>query len=83
MSTLDLEDKIQINISDTGIGISEDKIGTLFSLDENKSTLGTDRERGSGLGLVLVNEFMQSNQGSIHIDSTPAGTNVHLILPKP
>tara|TARA_R110002049_G_scaffold85844_1_gene218250 strand:+ start:1719 stop:3014 length:1296 start_codon:yes stop_codon:yes gene_type:complete len=80
--TLDVEDKVQITIKDTGIGISKEKIETLFLLQENKSTLGTDRERGTGLGLVLVNEFMLLNNGSIHIDSSKAGTSIQLLLPK-
>ncbi len=81
VSTNEIEDKVQITIKDTGIGISKEKIETLFSLQKNRSTLGTDRERGSGLGLVLVNDFMRLNKGSIHIDSSKAGTSVQLLLP--
>ena len=82
VSTIDIENNVQVIIKDTGVGISPEKIKTLFSLQENKSTLGTDRERGSGLGLVLVNEFMILNKGSISIDSSKEGTNVQLLLPK-
>ena len=82
VSTMDIENKVQVIIKDTGVGISPEKIKTLFSLQENKSTLGTDRERGSGLGLVLVNEFMILNKGSISIDSSKEGTSVQLLLPK-
>ncbi len=72
---------IKVNISDTGIGISKEKIETLFYLQKNKSTLGTNRERGSGLGLVLVKEFIQLNNGSITICSSDKGTSVQLLLP--
>lgn len=82
ISTSDIEDKVQITIKDTGIGMDHEKIQTLFSLQENKSTLGTDRERGSGLGLVLVNEFMLLNKGTINIDSSKAGTSIQLLLPR-
>ena len=78
----DTESGVQITIKDTGIGISKEKIETLFTLQENKSTQGTDRERGSGLGLVLVNEFMQLNNGSISIESSKEGTTIQLLLPK-
>lgn len=82
VSTNDIEDKVQITIKDTGIGMDHEKIKTLFSLQENKSTLGTDREKGSGLGLVLVNEFMLLNKGTIRIDSSKAGTSIQLLLPR-
>ncbi|TVZ26913.1 signal transduction histidine kinase [Gillisia sp. Hel_I_86] len=82
VSTNDIEDNVQITIKDTGIGMDHEKIETLFSLQENKSTLGTDREKGSGLGLVLVNEFMLLNKGTINIESSKAGTSIHLLLPR-
>jgi len=82
VSTSDTEGGVQITIKDSGIGISKEKIATLFTLQENKSTLGTDRERGSGLGLVLVNEFVQLNKGTIHIESSDDGTVIQLLFPK-
>jgi len=80
--TIDDNDRLQIIVKDTGIGMDKAKIKTLFTLQEKKSTLGTERERGSGLGLVLVNEFIQINKGSITVDSSRDGTNIHLFLPK-
>ena len=73
---------VQINISDTGIGIDKDRIETLFTLHDKKSTLGTNRERGSGLGLVIVKEFMVLNNGSIELESSEKGTVVHLTFNK-
>lgn len=82
VATVDTESGVLITIKDTGIGISKEKIKTIFILQEKNSTLGTDRERGSGLGLVLVNEFMQLNNGSISIESSKDGTNIQLLFPK-
>lgn len=75
-------ENIKITIADTGVGIQKEKINNLFLLQENKSTLGTNRERGTGLGLVLVKEFVQLNNGNINITSSNQGTIVELSLPK-
>lgn len=82
ITTVSTEGGVRITVKDTGIGISREKIKTIFTLQEKKTTLGTDRERGSGLGLVLVNEFMQLNNGSISIESSKDGTSIQLLLPK-
>ena len=82
ISTIDDYDLLQINIKDTGIGIDKEKIKILFTLQEKKSTSGTEQEKGSGLGLVLVNEFIKINKGSISVDSSREGTIVHIFLPK-
>lgn len=82
VSMIDVGKDIKISITDNGIGILKEKMDTLFSLQENKSTSGTNKEHGSGLGLVLVQEFMQRNKGSINIFSSNQGTSVQLLLPK-
>ncbi len=62
---------IRIHVEDSGIGIQESKLKSLFSLDAFLSTPGTDDETGSGLGLILIHEMVQLNQGSIEVKSTP------------
>jgi two-component system sensor histidine kinase/response regulator len=46
------DDIVTVCVSDTGIGISEENIDKLFKLDSNFSTEGTDKESGTGLGLI-------------------------------
>ena len=75
-------DLTQIIIKDTGTGIDKEKIKNLFSLQEKKSTPGTEREKGSGLGLVLVNEFVQINNGNISAKSSSEGTSIYISLPR-
>ncbi|MCD4772547.1 MAG: PAS domain S-box protein, partial [Bacteroidales bacterium] len=65
-----LEDRVQINITDTGVGIREEDIDKLFKIDSNISTTGTANEKGTGLGLILCKEFVEKNNGTISVEST-------------
>ncbi len=60
---------IETAISDTGIGMSEEKMKNLFKIEHNYRSAGTDKESGSGLGLVLCNEFIEKNKGTIKVIS--------------
>ncbi len=60
---------IKICISDTGIGIPEENISKLFRIDESYTTHGTNKEKGTGLGLVLCKEFIERNKGKIWVES--------------
>lgn len=63
------EGNAEIHIIDNGIGISSQKIEKLFQLSADKSTRGTSQEKGIGLGLNLVHEFVLLNNGSIRVNS--------------
>lgn len=56
------------DITDTGIGISEENIDKLFGMN-NYSTAGTNLEKGTGLGLLLCKEFIEKNNGEIWVKS--------------
>jgi len=58
-----------IEIKDNGIGMSQEKIDTLFKIDQNKSSRGTANEKGSGLGLILCHEFITKYGGDIIVTS--------------
>lgn len=58
-----------ISVSDTGIGMSQDDIGKLFNFDYVHSTLGTAKEKGTGLGLIIVKELIDANGGTISVTS--------------
>ena len=73
---------IQIQITDTGIGIEPQKLINLFNLENNRTSLGTNNESGTGLGLIVCKEFVEQNKGKIWIDSTLGeGTTVSISLP--
>lgn len=71
-----------IHVTDNGVGIPEEKLKKLFKLQEKKSTYGTSGEKGLGLGLQLVYEFVEMNGGGISVDSQEGeGTTFTVNLP--
>ncbi|MEM8969674.1 MAG: ATP-binding protein, partial [Bacteroidota bacterium] len=67
---------------DTGIGMSAEKLETLFRPQEGQSTWGTSGEKGVGLGLQLVKEFTGRSDGTIDVVSVPnSGTTFSVRLP--
>ncbi|GAB4197839.1 MAG: hypothetical protein OHK0057_11420 [Thermoflexibacter sp.] len=62
-------EEIEIAVSDTGIGMTEEQLKDLFS-PANRSTPGTSGEKGTGLGLLLCKEFVENNGGKINVQST-------------
>ncbi len=78
-----IEEFVHITMSDTGIGIKHEDIDKLFRLDVNFSTVGTNNEEGTGLGLILCKEFIDKNKGKIWVESQiNQGTTFHILLPK-
>lgn len=74
----------EISISDNGIGISEENLDKIFKIDESFSTIGTEREKGTGLGLILCNEFIEKNGGELWVKSEPdKGSTFSFTLPLP
>lgn len=61
---------IEVGIADTGIGIATENLARLFQPDNRYVRKGTDKERGSGLGLMLCREFIEMHGGAIEAEST-------------
>jgi signal transduction histidine kinase len=60
---------IQIFIKDNGSGISKEKLNSIFKL--NKATLiGNVQAEGAGIGLLLVKEFTELNNGTVSCESS-------------
>jgi two-component system NtrC family sensor kinase len=73
---------VLVTVQDTGVGIPAEKMQSLFSLQENKSTYGTQGEKGLGLGLQLVDEFTKMNGGTLTVESVEGkGSAVSFPLP--
>lgn len=58
-----------ISIEDNGIGMSEAVFSKLFRIEEKITSIGTNRETGTGLGLILCKEFIEKNKGEINVIS--------------
>lgn len=52
-----------------GIGITKENMGKLFKIDENITTEDKNRERGTGLGLILCKDFIEKRRGNIWVES--------------
>jgi two-component system, sensor histidine kinase and response regulator len=63
------DDNLIIIVEDDGVGIKEDIIEKLFRIDSHITTKGTDKEKGTGLGLILCKEFIEKHNGTIWVES--------------
>jgi signal transduction histidine kinase len=76
------DDSIILEIEDNGIGMDENTIQNIFGFNPQKSMVGTENESGTGLGLLLVKEFVEKLNGSIYVNSElNKGSLFTLILP--
>ena len=65
----DKTDRIVISIKDTGIGIPEDKLNSIFErFDQVENTIKRNKE-GSGIGLSLVKSLVELHDGNIEVKS--------------
>ncbi len=79
---IDKDKGLSIRIIDRGIGISKENLSRIFLLDKIFSTDGTNKEVGSGLGLILCYEIVNMHEGEITIDSeVNVGTEVRIEIP--
>jgi two-component system, sensor histidine kinase and response regulator len=78
-----LEDElITVKISDTGIGIPEDKIKSIFDKYSKTSRQGTGGEKGTGLGLSITKDIIEKHQGKIEVESkVNEGTTFIITIP--
>ena len=62
-------DGLRISISDNGVGIPKHKVDKVFDLNRSFSTIGTQKEKGTGLGLILCKDFVDRHGGEIGVES--------------
>lgn len=76
------QDKVTICVKDHGKGMSKEQINFLFDANTHFSTPGTLNEKGTGLGMLIVDEFVRENDGTIEVESTLGeGTVFKVSLP--
>jgi len=75
------DNRPHISVTDTGIGMSEKQINQVLHETGSFISTGTQNERGSGIGLSLVREFLAKQNSCLSINSTPGeGTTVSFRL---
>jgi len=65
----EFEGIVTIAVSDTGIGIENERIEEIFSNCDFYTTFGTSGERGTGIGLMICRELIEKNKGKIWVES--------------
>ncbi|MEA4866945.1 MAG: hybrid sensor histidine kinase/response regulator [Rikenellaceae bacterium] len=78
------EDRVVLDVHDNGAGISKEKQKLLFKTDTHFTSFGTGNEEGSGLGLLLCNEFVKRNGGNLRFTSEEGkGSTFSFDIPTP
>lgn len=73
----------EISVQDSGVGMDRNTVSKLFKISEKISTSGTDNEKGTGLGLLLCKEFVESHGGKINVESQPdRGSRFFFTIPR-
>lgn len=74
---------LSLSVTDEGIGISADRLDSIFNINQSLSTFGTAQEKGSGLGLGICKEFIEINEGKISVESEEnKGSCFRFIIPQ-
>lgn len=77
------EGQIELRVSDTGVGIAEDLLDTIFQpFVTTKVAIGSEGTPGTGLGLAITRNIIQSHGGTVRVQSTlGVGTSMIVSLP--
>ncbi|GGE34178.1 hypothetical protein GCM10010832_12920 [Psychroflexus planctonicus] len=83
ISATQISDNVQVCIKDTGIGMTDNQAKKVFHGELN-SVIGTNNEKGSGIGLLLCKDFIEENDGKIWVEKTAPnqGTSICFTLAK-
>ena len=60
---------IIVTVSDNGVGIEPERMKRLFDISQTQTTLGTNNEKGTGLGLLICKELVEKHGGKIWVES--------------
>ncbi len=71
---------LQVSIEDSGIGIPEKMHGSIFSMGKDNRRLGTNEEKGTGIGLFMCKDLVSRNGGMIWIEHTEEGQGTNIMF---
>jgi two-component system CheB/CheR fusion protein len=75
-------DKIIVRVKDTGTGMSKEIMEKLFTPQLKTLSEARKKDKGAGIGLLLVKGFLEKNGGEIWVESTEgAGSSFYFTLP--
>ncbi len=78
------ENQVQISVQDQGIGMDKKLIEKIFSEEHTPSNLGTEHEKGTGLGLNSCLKLLKVHKGQLKFKSEPnKGTLAEIIIDQP
>ena len=70
INALQKNNMIEIEVKDTGVGLTDEDIKKLFRIDVKNTSIGSgNKEKGTGIGLILCKEFVEKNGGQIRVSS--------------
>ncbi|MCG9881604.1 MAG: tetratricopeptide repeat-containing sensor histidine kinase, partial [Bacteroidia bacterium] len=82
VQTRNENNKILIEIKDSGIGMSKEQLNNLFTNGQKQGNYGTAGESGTGIGLILSHDYIQRNAGELIVTSKLGeGTSFIISLP--
>lgn len=74
---------VEISITDTGIGMNNRIINSLFCLGEQTNRRGTEGEPSTGLGLIICKDFIEKQGGNIWVESEEGnGSTFYFTIPQ-
>lgn len=62
---------VEVRVTDHGVGMTQNQIDEIMNQSLHATTLGTQNEKGTGLGLLVCKEFVDKNGGEFGFESTP------------
>ena len=75
-------EKMRFTVEDNGVGIDKSKLNLIFRIDKQMTSLGTSKEKGTGLGLVLCKDLLEKLGGEIWVQSEPGvGSKFYFTIP--
>lgn len=75
-------DFYKLCVSDNGVGMNQETLKKIFRIDSKFTNPGTNNEKGSGLGLILVKELAEKSGGSVEVKSMLGeGSQFSITLP--
>lgn len=76
------DDKIIVQVKDTGIGMSKEIMEKLFTPQMKTLSETRKKDKGAGIGLLLVKGFLEKNGGEIWVESVEGeGSSFYFTLP--